>query len=335
MLVALGILLVILLIYMFWLYQQPSFEQFTDLKIDAEPQVINAYNDLLGRQPTPSELARDATQLRVGLISVNGLYQRLIDSDEYSRIIKLQSNELAPELRKMTYEKRTLTHISDMFMEITGKPVNPKLMLPLRDIFIYLEYNEIAMRLALQSPKWAQFEEDMLNAFQLNKEEVIDMFEKTFNKAFLLDTALKQATTKEQVSSIQDPPPEVAAKPVLTMPQSDKTVASLNDPTLLLVERFNNEITGASTSLKRGMRNVANVDDTLHEGFDNAEYPTLKAASIGPKPSKDVKSLAPINGSVHHQDADNSVMFDTIQKTAKKVFDKDEAAKVLDTLPQI
>lgn len=319
---------------MFWLYRQPSFEQFVDVKIDAEQLVINTYNELLNRQPTPSELKRDANQLEVGLLSVNGLQQRIIDSDEYNRIIKLQSNELAPELRKMTYEKKTLTHISDMYMDARRIPVNPKILLPLRDIFIYIEYNEIALRMVLQSPKWGQFEEDLLNAFQLSKEEVIEMFEKTFVKAVLLDNALKSLkTAKYQVSSIQDPPPEVASKPILNIPQAPRTVASVQDPTILLTERFVNEVTAGTSSTTLKKNRVADVQDTLNEGFDVSEYPIIQAALIGPKPIRDGKPFVASPGNVLHKDPDSTPMFEEIEKTAKKVFDKDAAAKALDSIP--
>ena len=72
-------------------------EAFTD-GATVEDQVVSTYNTVLDRQPTAKELVDASRDIKASKLSILGLRQRLMDSDEYIQLIKMQSNALTPEI---------------------------------------------------------------------------------------------------------------------------------------------------------------------------------------------------------------------------------------------
>lgn len=302
----------------YWFYYRPTFESFANIELSSEEQVIHLYKELLQRQPTPMELKNASSDITSGIITIDGLQQRMIDSEEYIRIIKLQSNELAPELKKMLYEKKTLDYLSRLYIESTANPLNPKLVLPIRDIFQYIEYNDIAIRMVFKSPLWKEFERDLLNSFQLNKDDTIQMFEKTFVKEDLMKQAKQRLIS--QVSSIQDPPQQVQREMI------NSKSASINEPSLLLAKPSPSTIEGFTSDMTVSSAPIQEDDDIPYTVTNTNVKNTEKFV---PKPTEDGHAFETFAASTFAMDSDMTPLINQINKVANNVFNKDRIAAQL------
>jgi len=107
------------------------------------------------------------------------LRQQLIDSDEYSRAMKIQSNNVKPELERIISDRKLLGQIAILYNNIRNKTLPPKMGLPLKDIFIHLNYNIPALTKVFKDPAYTYFETDVTNAL-MDKEEMLNLFDETF-----------------------------------------------------------------------------------------------------------------------------------------------------------
>ena len=153
--------------------------------------VIQLYVELLQRQPNSKELTDSTTQIQSGVMNVNGLRRKIIDSDEYDRNIKLQSNELNPELKKVLADNELLNYISKIYNEETGKLIPSTMELPLKDIYIYLNYNDYAYRAMLRDQKYGTFEKDVMTTENVTKPQVIIIFLKYFTVQDLVNVGIE------------------------------------------------------------------------------------------------------------------------------------------------
>jgi hypothetical protein len=153
-----------------------------DVPTSTQSQVIKIYAEIFDRQPNSKELLADSTMLDQGKLTINGLKQRMIDSDEYSNLIKLQSNMLAPELPKMLSDRDMLTRISEIYKKECNKVIPEDMVLPLRDVYIYLDYNEWALIAMFRNPSYMTFEKDVQITPSMNNPQLMDIFVKYFNK---------------------------------------------------------------------------------------------------------------------------------------------------------
>jgi len=148
--------------------------------------IVNLYKELLERQPISSELSSAMTKITQGVLTLEGLRRQLIDTDEYARIIKLQSNELNPELKKMISDQEIISYASAIYSEEIGIQVPTAMELPLRDIYIYLEYNDYAYRAMFRDTNYVSFENDVTTLENLNKPLLISTFLKYYNVNYLV-----------------------------------------------------------------------------------------------------------------------------------------------------
>jgi hypothetical protein len=174
----LTILFILLLVYYIYLISYPKTEPFINY-ISNENVVIQVYQDILQRLPSQKELVRQTRGLNDGMLTECILRQQLIDSDEYSRAMKIQSNTLRPELERIISDRKLLGQLATLYKNTRGKSLPPKMGLPLKDIFIYLNYNIPALTEVLKDPAYAYFETDVTNAL-LDKEDMLQLFDETF-----------------------------------------------------------------------------------------------------------------------------------------------------------
>jgi hypothetical protein len=148
-----------------------------------EEQIVRVYLDVLGRQPSSKELIADSRNIKKGALTLKGLRQRLVGTDEYARSLKTQSNALAPELDKMLSDQTMLNTISEIYQEERGTSIPSALVLPYRDIYIELEYNEYTFRAFLRAEAYPTFEHDLeRDVANMSRQDVIDLFNKSFKK---------------------------------------------------------------------------------------------------------------------------------------------------------
>lgn len=185
-------ILVVALLYWIWFVDNKTEPFVTSQGQDLlEQKIINVYMDVLQRQPTGPELVDYQRQIESGEMTLQGLRQKLIDSEEYERYIKTQTNVLAPELNKMLSDKLLLEKIGAIYKEELGKPIPQELIFPYKDVYIYLEYNEFAFRAFLKNKKYKEFENDVLRMEKPSKEQIIELLDKKMSKQKLMSEGAK------------------------------------------------------------------------------------------------------------------------------------------------
>lgn len=184
-------LILMLLFIVYIRYQQ--FVEYFEVYPSTEERVINLYQEVLQREPTSTELINDVRDIKANVVTWNGLRQKLVDRDEYSLNIKMQSNTLTPELNKMISDSRIIREMSDIYKDVRKKPISPRAILPLRDIYVNLSYNPYALRAVLRDDKYQNFEDDLLRIIDLNKPKTLELFADTFDQVKIMQEASQQA----------------------------------------------------------------------------------------------------------------------------------------------
>lgn len=165
--------------------------------IGLEEQIMGLYDEILQRSPSSTELISSARDIGEGKLTIDGLRQRLLDSDEYNRSIKLQSNSLTPELPKIIADKDLLQKIIAIYEDEKKTKIPNDAILPLKDVYIWLNYNEYALRALLRDKAYANFEADVLRNDMLDAAVLQEMLQKTFNQE---DLEAVGVTIAEQIA---------------------------------------------------------------------------------------------------------------------------------------
>lgn len=140
-------------------------------------KIIGLYRDILHRDPISKEISSDVSDLGDGTLTMDRLRQKLYTSDEYQRQMKLQMADLTPELPRILADRDLMNHISDMYLQDRGAAPDPKILPPLRDMYIYLGYSDDTFHAFLQDPNYGQWETDVLSQRQMTRESVLAAFE--------------------------------------------------------------------------------------------------------------------------------------------------------------
>lgn len=175
----------------YWWYKEDY--EFFEAYPTVEERIIEIYKEVLLREPTSKELINSARDIKSDSLTWDGLRQQLMDRDEYSFNIKLQSNSLTPELNKMIAESRIIREMSKLYQEARGLPMPKELTLPLRDLYVSLNYNPFAFIALLKDEKYANFEEDLSRTDGLDKSKTLDAFVATFDQVKLTTKATEMA----------------------------------------------------------------------------------------------------------------------------------------------
>lgn len=152
-----------------------------------EDEVTDIYMEVLMRQPSGTELIETTTRIKKGTLTLEGVRERLVQTEEYERMAKTQSNALAPELERMLSERQLIEKIGRIYREERKKDVPEKMIFPLRDIYIELDYNEFAFRAFLRDPNYQEFEDAVMRMTNPTKDDVMALFNKMFDKKKLME----------------------------------------------------------------------------------------------------------------------------------------------------
>jgi hypothetical protein len=152
-----------------------------------EDEITDIYNEVLQRNPSGAELISNVGRIQKGTLTLDGLRQRLIESEEFERTMKTQSNNLAPELDRMLVERQILERLGQIYKEERKKDMPEKMVYPLRDIYIELDYNEYAFRAFLRDPGYQEFENEVMRMARPTKEDVLALWNKSFDKKKLME----------------------------------------------------------------------------------------------------------------------------------------------------
>ena len=128
-------------------------EQFSNSS-DIYEKVIDLYYNNLERQPTSDELKTHSNAILNGDYNFDELYMRLINSDEYKRLIKTQDNSILPETKRMIEEKDILIVLRSIYNKVKHRPMSLTLQLVIRDIYVYYDFNIYKLVTLLRDDKY-------------------------------------------------------------------------------------------------------------------------------------------------------------------------------------
>lgn len=272
---------------------------------NVEDRIISMYQDVLDRQPSANELINATRDINGKSLTWDGLRQHLMDSDEYDRIVKLQSNTLTPELDKVLSDSRLIREISAIYREVRGKDIPKNIILPLRDLYTVINYNPFTLAAILKDEKYEHFEQDLQRNTDLAKSATIELFSKTFDQT-------KLAVESDKISKGPD-----AAKLVsLCLTNNNPQVAAANTPGVAPVS---NVTSVGATSTTSGQSNNNSSPNTLSLEDQAALKQMLEVLGASP----DDTVACPVD----KKDTCMTPMADKIQKNASCIFNIHNAAR--------
>lgn len=146
------------------------------LKIElSEYEVIDLFKSILERPPTIAEMKKYT------YFNSNDLKEFLYNSAEYDKLIKTQDNHVNNGIEGAIARKNLINRIMTIYSNIYKNELPVKMMLPLRDCFIYLQINEFLFVAMLESYNYKKFEADVLSTYVLTKKILLELFNKHFN----------------------------------------------------------------------------------------------------------------------------------------------------------
>ena len=205
--------------------------------------IISVFKKVLDRNPTSSELLKYNRQMKEGEIDESMLKINLINSSEYRRNIKLQSNDVLADIEFKYAKEDLLSYISRIYFNELEYEIPKQMLLPLKDIFIYLQNNEYLFRALLIHENYPLFEKDVIEMKLLTKTKLGEYFEKYFilydlklsandiKRHDILERKSKlESSSKEQVPPLtqQNPLEQDKIEDILT--KDDLSNLTLNEP---------------------------------------------------------------------------------------------------------
>jgi hypothetical protein len=150
---------------------------------DIVKYVTKIYMEILERYPSSAETNDHRRAIMAGKRTFDDVRQMLTDSIEFQKKMKMQSNALTPELPKMISDSKLLRRLAQIYMEERGKTIPGRMVLPIKDIFVRLRYNEKALRFMLRHKAWTDFEEDIMLDESFSEKDLDDLLDKAFGGA--------------------------------------------------------------------------------------------------------------------------------------------------------
>jgi len=172
--------------------------------LNKDYDIINLYKNILNREPNANELKKAKK------IPISDLKIQLLNSPEYDHMINMQTNNASDNIEGIISKKNLLEIISKIYNEELNENINTKLLLPLRDVYAHLQFNEYLFRAMIVNNNYRNFEEDILNSTMLSKEKLIILFNKYFDLKELKSDAndiIKYKKINKEYDNEKEPEP--------------------------------------------------------------------------------------------------------------------------------
>lgn len=156
-------------------------ENFENITSSIEEEVIRSFQTILQRDPTIEELKTVTEDIHKGDSSIHKLQLQMVSSDEYQRMVKTQSNTVTPELIRIIAQREYLAKIGEIYRAVFDKKIPGDLVLPYYDLYVFVfKRDDMLLRQLFTDERYPQFEEDVLNSEELNREDLFDLYNTTF-----------------------------------------------------------------------------------------------------------------------------------------------------------
>lgn len=194
-------------------HDRATFETFEN-RNDVASKIIQIYYDNMKRAPTTDELRKHTDDISEKSYDYNELELRLINSEEYQRLIKTQTDTILPETARMLEEQDLVARIKSIYLKVREKNCPEDLYHPLKDIYIYFNYNVYKFVALLRDSKYPEFEDIIKRSPNLDKNGLIELYTGTFDDSKLnydtsafeeMDKALPEGTRVADILLSKEP----------------------------------------------------------------------------------------------------------------------------------
>jgi len=163
-------------------YTESSFE---DAEINTQNKlneyvIIDVYKNLLGRQPKHDELNKLLQEFHENDINEETLKMRIYNSTEYKMIVKMQSNDVDAGLISTSSSEDLIDRLKRIYKELKKSDPEIKMLLPLKDCYIHLQFNDYLFMAMLVHNNFGKFETEILDMAMLSREKMLELFDKYF-----------------------------------------------------------------------------------------------------------------------------------------------------------
>ena len=163
-------------------YYDYSYNKTSEEQTNIDYSIIKLYIKILNRQPDKNEF------FKARKITNEELRLQLLNSPEYNHAANMQNNNGYANVEGAIAKKDLLLKIQDIYSSEIGNDIHQKMLLPLRDCFVHLQYNEFLLRAMITNNNYEIFEEDVLKTKGLNNDKLIKLFNNYFD---LLELKIK------------------------------------------------------------------------------------------------------------------------------------------------
>jgi hypothetical protein len=179
------ILIILVAFIVFRIHKDKKYFENFENSSDIASNVIQIYYENLKRSPTSEELQKHTKEIFDGNYDYNELELRLVNSDEYQRLVKTQTDTILPETSRILEEKQVVDRIKKIYLKVREVECPVKMYLPLKDMYIYFDYNIYKFVALLRDTKYSDFQRDVLQISNLTREKLIDLYLATFDDSKL------------------------------------------------------------------------------------------------------------------------------------------------------
>ena len=151
----------------------------SDNKIN-EYVIIDIYKDLLNRQPNPTELNKNMQDFYEKAGNEEKLKMKIYNSSEYKMIVKLQSNDIEPGLITHIAHTKLIDKLKPMYKEQLNRNIPLKMEVPLKQCYIYLQYNDYLFKAFLMHDNYGKFEQDVTKEYVMTNRKLLEIFQDNF-----------------------------------------------------------------------------------------------------------------------------------------------------------
>jgi len=149
-------------------------------QVNHEYTVISLFKNILDRNPSKSEIEKYSRQLLNQEVDEQMLRIILINSVEYRRNSKLQSNDVHNDLEYSYARGDMISYINQLYFIELDKEIPKSMILPLKDVFAYLQNNEYLFRALLNNTNYNLFQKDVIDLKMMTKSGISELFNKYF-----------------------------------------------------------------------------------------------------------------------------------------------------------
>lgn len=143
-----------------------------------EYTITATHKTVLERNPNEEELMKYLELFKKGEMDENLLRTYLYNSSEYAMKSRVQSNDVNNDLEYAYAKEDIFAMIAMMYFAELEEEVPKSMLLPLRDMFMYFDNDQYMFRAFLLDDNYKKFEQQVIGAKRLKKENILDVYRK-------------------------------------------------------------------------------------------------------------------------------------------------------------